>query len=312
MNKNPTIALSVAAFLFVFTLVGCVTINLGPNQPSPSPEPTEIPLPTATEAPVQAGLTEERLLNAEILSPLQQVPVVLVNGAFSGQLADTELNVKVYPDIQFGDLNADGVDDAAMILAENTGGTGNFYSLVVFYSKDGHFAQTQGEMIDDRPMIESLTIEDGKVKLRALVHGFDDAMVEPTTLMHAEYTLLEGQLVNTRLDMAFGGGEMRVIHIESPAPGERIGSSLRIIGSMAIAPFENNLSLEIRDLNNNTLYQEGFMVSSMGLGGPATFDNMVTLPEMPAETPFLLVLSEQSMKDGSPMALNSVQLIAEE
>ena len=311
-KTSPIIAITLAAFLLVSSLSGCITINLGPSQPSPSPMPTEILIPTATEAPAPVGLTEERLLNAEILSPLLQEQVKLVNGEFSGKIAETDLNVKVYPGVQFGDLNADGVDDAALILAENTGGTGNFYSLVVLYSMEGHFAQTQGEMIDDRPIIESLTIEDGKVKLHALVHAINDSMVDPTTRMHADYTLLEGQLVKTRLETAFGGGEMRIINIDSPVAGERASSSLRITGSMAIAPFENNLSLEIRDLQNNILFQDGFMVSSMDFGGPATFDNTVMLPVMPAGTPFLIVLSELSMMDGSPMVLNSVQLIAGE
>lgn len=304
--------ISMAIVLLILSLPGCVTINLGGEQPNPTPSAAPVVVLPPTASPALPGLTADRLLNAEFLSPLQQVPITLVNGEFSGLVDGVALNVKMMPDIQFGDLNEDGIDDAVVIVAENTGGTGSFYSLVVFYSRGEQFAQAQGVMIDDRPVIESLSIEDGVVKLSARVHGPNDPMVDPTTQMSAEYSLLEDNLVMTNLISAFGGGADRVILIESPRKGDLAGATVRVTGSMAIAPFENNLSLEIRDMENNQLLHEGFMVTSEDLGASATFDNVISLPNVTAGTRLLLVLSEVSMADGSPMALASVLLTAGE
>jgi len=301
--------------LLGFTMLnGCITINLGGATPDSGqtlePAPTTPP-PAAVQTPRQV-LNEERLLNADYLSPLFQVPITLVGGVFSGVVDGSELKVTLQPGIQYGDLNDDGVEDAAFILAESTGGSGVFYSLVVVFSEAGRFVQAPGMMIDDRPVIESLTIENGVVKLQALVHSFNDTMVNPSTRIRAEYSLLDGKLVQTRLSSAFSGSEEHVITIDSPRDGDTISGSVRLIGSMPIGPFENTLLLRITDLSGGELLHEGFMVQTEDLGAPATFDNTVLIPGIAPGTRILLTLSELSMADGSPIALDSVLLVVGE
>ena len=306
-------AILIALFLGVSALSGCVTVNMGgenAGQTSATVIAPELP-PLATIQPPQHVLSEERLQNADYLSPLLQVPITLVNGAFSGMIDGTELNVTALPGIAYGDLNGDGVEDAAFVLAENSGGSGVFTSLLVVYSEGGLYAQAPGVMIDDRPIIDSVAIEGSVVKLQALVHAPNDPMVNPTTRMSAEYSLLGGRLVQTRLSSTFAGGGEHAIYIDTPRDGESVSGSLRVTGSMPIGPFENNLSLLVSDPLSGQLLHEGFMVQAEDMGAPATFDNTVVLPDVASGTQILLVLSELSMADGTPMALDSIWLIVE-
>lgn len=303
----------VVVFIGVTAMSGCITVNLGGEDTGQAPtEVVDVELsPQATIQPPQHVLTEKRLLNADYLSPLLQTPITLVDGKYSGVIDGTELNVTLQPGIQYGDLNADGIEDAAFLLAENSGGTGVFVSLLVVYSQQEQYAQAAGVLIDDRPVIKSLLIEDGVVKLEGLVHGPNDPMVNPTTSISAEYSLMGGRPVQTRLSSTFAGGGEHIIYIDSPADGELVSGSVRVTGSMPIGPFENNLSLLISDPMSGQLLHQGFMVQAEDMGATATFDNTVALPAVPAGTRILLVLSELSMADGRPMVVDSVQLIVE-
>ncbi len=300
----------ITLLLGVCVLSGCVTVNMGGE--NTGKVQTAVIAPTlpalATIQPPQHVLSEERLQNAEYLSPLLQVPFTLVDGAFSGVVDSTELNAVVQPGIAYGDLNNDGIEEAAFVLAENSGGSGVFNSLLAVYSDAGQYTQAQGVIIDDRPVIDSVSIEDGVVKVQALVHAPNDAMVNPTTRMSAEYSLWGSKLVQTRLSSTFAGGGEHAIYIDMPRDGESVSGSLRVTGSMPIAPFENNLSLLISDPLSGQLLHEGFLVQAEDMGAPATFDNTVVLPDVAAGKQILLVLSELSMADGTPMALDAVWL----
>ncbi len=312
LKRNfPFIQFCVVLLVVSFIVSGCITVNLESEKDDPAPVLTVIPLPVSTIQPAAPVLTDDRLLNAEYLSPLMQVPVQLVDGEYSATVDGTELHMTVYPGIAHGDLNADGIEDAALLLSENTGGSGFFVSLLAVYSKDGQFAHTQGVLIDDRPVIKELEIADGVIKLNALVHGPNDPMVDPTTSMRGEYSLFGGRVVLTHLVTAFGGGGEHAINIDTPIDGEFVSGTVQVQGSMPIGPFENNLSMLISNPLIGQLAHEGFMVQAPEMGAPATFDNPVTIPDVPAGTQILLVLSELSMADGTPMALDSVLLVAE-
>jgi hypothetical protein len=302
------IVLIAAGFL---SLSSCVTINLGstpvPATESPSQPPIlEVP---PTPAAVNAELTETTLMNARYLSPMLQQPLQLVNGVFTGVVDGVELTARIQPGMQFSDLNEDSVNDAAFLLAEDTGGSGVFVSLIVVYSKGEIFQQAPGVLIDDRPVIDSMNIESGVVKLSGLVHSPNDAMVNPTTVFRAEFDLFGDQVVRTRQNSAFGGGAEHLIEIESPVDGERVSGSIRLKGFMPIGPFENNLALQIVDKAGNILIYEGFMVNSEDMGAPAVFDNLIKLPEVSPGSELLVTLLELSMADGLPIAIDSVRVI---
>jgi len=297
--------LSIAVLLL---LSSCVNINLQQTEPTPNViVETALPTQEVTNIPAQAaGLTEAVLLNSEYLSPSQGKAIKLVEGKFSGLVDGVELSASIEPGIQFGDLNGDGVDDAALLLAENTGGTGTFVSMIVIFSKDGKFQQAPGVTIDDRPIIDSMVISEGKVQVKGYVHGPNDAMINPTQGVTQEYTLVGENLFLTRLNSAISSGGERAIVIDAPVEGEQVSGSVRVSGSMPIAPFENTLLLQILDANRNELYSSAFIVQAADIGQPATFDNTIPLPAISSGSTVVLLLKELSMADGSPLTISSV------
>ncbi len=251
---------------------------------------------------VDAGLTEQLLRNMEYLAPELGVSVKLVDGIFKG----ASQSVTMLAQFALGDLNGDQVNDAAILLAENGGGTGEFVSLVVIASQGGEFKQVGSVLIDDRPIIQSLEINEGTIILDATIHGLNDAMVSPTVKVHKTYRLLENNLTLMSQSSTLEGGSERSIVIEAPLNGSEVSGSVQLKGSMPIAPFENNLRFRIVDMAGSELLTQGFMVQSADVGGPSVFDNEVTLPVTPIGTWVRLELAELSMADGSVVTLNSV------
>lgn len=299
-------------FLMTIFLVGCVTINVPPQAPTIPPVTTDLPPTPELPAPTQPpqGLSEEVLRNSEFLSPLMGVPVRLVDGKFSGEANGSPLNVSLRSGVMFGDLNRDGVNDAAFLLNEDTGGSGTFVSLVVIYSDAGQFRQAPGILINDRPIVNSLEIQNGVVVFSGFLHGPNDPMVNPTLGVTQEYSLLAGKIFLTRMSSAISNGGEHIIFINNPIEGDEVGDTARLIGSMPIGPFENNLSLQVIDPATGVLLHEGFLVQAPDMGAPATFDNEIHIPGVTSGTELLLVLNELSMADGSPMAIASVRVIA--
>lgn len=259
-------------------------------------------LHTATLPTAETGLTVQQLQNMSYLSPNFGKTIQLKEGNYS----EDAMSISLLPQVAMGDLNGDQIDDAVVLLAENGGGTGTFVSLVVIVSQDGEYRQVGSAMIDDRPLIESLKIEDGAILLSALVHGINDAMVSPTLGVEQTYKLLENYLFLVRQSSTPQGGTERSISIDSPLDGSEVSGTIQLKGSMPIAPFENNLRLRIIDLAGTVLFSDGFMVTSADVGMPAVFDNQISLPTLPSGAWVRLELVELSMADGSMMDMNSV------
>ncbi len=320
--KKRRFSLSFLAISLIlsFLLGGCVTVNPGLTPAAPAVE-SQVPVPdsatkepeikvaTSVPEPSQPLLTEDAILNMQYDSALAQAPVTLVNGRFSGEINGMSLTAVVEPGIAFGDLNQDGILDGALLIAENAGGSGTFVSLLVVYSWQGQFVVSPAVTIDDRPVINSMTIDDGVVKLSALVHAPNDPMVSPSTSIQSEYRLFGTSLVQSQLVSAFAGSAEHRIIIEAPVEGEQVQSAFNLRGSMPVGPFENTLKLTILDESGNVLLKEGFMVQAEDMGLPALFDSPVVVPEDSAGTRLLVTLSEISMADGKPMAVESVMVI---
>ncbi len=283
--------------ILLFLVAACVPSSQN-NEEIPAPTATQVAaLPTA-----EPGLTLQQLQNMSYLSPNFGTPVQLKEGVYN----EDSMAVSLLPQIAIGDLNGDQINDAAVLLAENGGGTGTFVSLVVIVSQDGEFRQVGSAMIDDRPVIESLKIDDGDILLNAVVHGINDAMVSPTLGVKQTYKLLENYLFMVKQSSTPQGGTERSIIIDSPLDGSKVSGSVQLKGSMPIAPFENNLRFRVLDLAGTPLLTDGFMVTSADVGMPAVFDNQITLPTLPSGAWVRLELAELSMADGSMMDMNSV------
>jgi hypothetical protein len=305
----------IVLFVSVICLTSCnIPVPAGspsptavPVQPSNTPQPqaTSTPLATPTVLPV---LSETILKNQTYVLPQSGKTVTLVDGKFqSGSGADS-ITAVLLPQMAFGDLNGDGIEDAAVLIGENMGGSGVFVSLIVFLNQNGQPVQGASVLVDDRPKVNSLAIRNGEIIVEATIHGANDVMALPTLSVVENYQLLPGGLTLARFVSKTPGGAERAIIIKDPLSGSDVNASVQVRGSMPIGPLENNLRLRVYDLDGNVLLEGPFGVSAPDMGAPATFDNLVDISSVSPGTKVRLELAELSMKDGSILSLDSVIL----
>jgi hypothetical protein len=286
-----------------------VTLILSACTTAPQVTP-DIPMLTA---PAGTGVMQDTLSltsfnNAEIYCPQAQKTVQLTNGKYEGGTGADYLLAQLMPQAAFGDINEDGREDAVLLLAENMGGSGTFVSLIAMIATDSGFSQSTAVLVDDRPLINALTLDGSRIVLDAVIHGVSDAMADPTMKVVEQYAYANQSLVLTRFDSTISD-TARSITIDTPTAGQEVTGPVEVKGSMPIAPFENTLMYTIYDETNTVIDQGAFMVTAADMGAPATFDNQITLPAAASGTKLRIELKEVSMADGSTLCLNSVEVV---
>ncbi len=157
---------------------------------APTPQPTEpvgtgtatpIPEPTAGTAP---NLTLDQLRN--LTYPIELAPdgeAQLVDGSFSAPAAPgsaAEITIDLSASFAFGDINGDGVPDAAVVLVAQTGGSGTFYYLSPVLNQDGTPNPLTPELLGDRVELQSLAIAAEQIDVEMITAGPDDPLCCPT------------------------------------------------------------------------------------------------------------------------------------
>jgi len=145
-------------------------------------------------------LTVEMLKNAEYHSEWPAEGVAkLMDGEYQEEIVPgsaSKLIIVVYPDMHaFGDLNGDGVDDAAVVLATSGGGSGTFISLEAVINDKGTPKHVASAKLGDRAQIKSVVIESGEITVDMVTHGPEDPMCCPTVEATQEYKLQGDTLV---------------------------------------------------------------------------------------------------------------------
>lgn len=301
--------------LLVIFISGCSPATPPPTSldqtqaaPAPVTESTSIPA-TPTAAPDQVA----EIRNAQYqLSLTDSIEVVqLSDGKFErGTPGGADfISVFVTEFVAVGDLNADGADEIAAMVSENYGGTGVFVFLVVYANVNGTLTFQTSSMVDDRPQLNALSIENGEIFLDAVIHGFEEPMCCPTLRTTRHYRLVDNQLDMTDYTTFTPDGRPRTITIESPISGSEVFSSVQIKGNVAIAPFENNLAYRIYDISGIELSAGPLSVSAPDLGAPGTFDVMIPLGNILSGAVIRLEVQDLSAADGSLLGMDSVELV---
>ena len=284
-------------------LAACSLPGGAPPEPSATPEPTVTPTVAPTAPP---RLDEAALRGGTYFLPVFNRAVTLVDGKHEEGQENERMTAVMLPQIAWGDLDGDGLEDAALLIGENGGGSGTFVSLHAVLNRGGQAVQASSVMIDDRPRTDTLAIEGGEIVYQGVIHAPDDVMINPTLAVIEAYVLEARGLRLAHFASGVVDGPKHTITIEAPAAGAQAGGSVSVRGSMPMGPFENNLRLRIYAENSDVLYEGPFAVQTDTIGGPAVFDNAVDLSIVPAGARALLELAEISMKDGSVMALDTV------
>ena len=131
--------------------------------------------------------------------------------------------------ILIGDLDGDGVDDAAALLWESSGGSGTRLYLAAMGRHDQEFVNLGTILVGDRVQIRSGAIDDGKISLAIVRAGPEDAACCPTETAVATWALSEngltsvGDEITGRLSLAdLDGSEWALVELgrDQPLPEE--------------------------------------------------------------------------------------------
>lgn len=276
----------------------------------PSPSPT-------VEATVTPALLSRNLLeNMEYTLPTgiegEQVSFRLTDGVFErgeDPAGVDFMRVRLGDTVAFGDLNGDGLPDAAVLLAVNYGGTGVFVWLVAVLNRAGSGEQAAVYFVDDRPLVESLDINDAQIRLEGLIHGPNDPGCCPNQPIRWSWRLMPAGLnlvsASTRI-----GDLWREINLEAPLENSRVGDRVEVRGGVPVMPFEATLNYRIYSEEGVEYRFSYLMVDAPDYGYPGTFQEEIDLSGIPPGALYLEVF-EMSAADGSVLALRAVRLIRE-
>lgn len=301
----------------ILSIIGCTPASpsgtADPASLTSSPEVTvPSPLPP-TALPPLTGISPQQIRNAEYQLGFTDVPrtVLFTNGIFQQGAAGTAdfMEIRVTDFIALGDINGDGVNEAAALISENYGGTGVFVFLALYVEQNGQPVFLTSVFIDDRPAVDGVRFENGEIFLHVTTHGAEDPFCCPTLRNERHYRLINNQLEMTDYVTFTPDGRPRTITIESPANGSDVFSSVQLRGSVAIAPFENNLAYRIYDVGGVELSAGAITVAAADPGAPGTFDQMIPLGNILSGAVIRIEIQDISAADGSLFAMDSVELV---
>ena len=274
----------------------------------PSTNTSLPPVPSATPVtPTPSPLTLDMLRNGTYYAPYYQRTVKLVNGAYSEGSGAEQYSVKMLDTVAFGNLNSDGIGDAAVILVENGGGTGDFESVAAILNKGGAPSQAGQAPLGDRVKINSLTINAGMVVLDTLVQGPNDPMCCPSLPETQSFRVVGNTLWLTNLTSLSTDVQLRSINIDTPADGASVTNPFTVSGSVTVAPFENTLVYRVFLPDGTKVNESTLMVDSSGIsGGPGKFSHDFNLSNAGINGLVIFQFLDLSAADGTTLALGSV------
>ena len=277
---------------------------------APATETALAPGPTDTPVtPTPAGLTLDMLQNGTYFAPFYSRMVKLVNGAYTEGSGADLYSVQMLDTVATGDLNGDGVNDAAILLAESGGGSGDFESVAAILDVAGVPSQAGQVQLGDRVRINSMAINSDTIRLDALVQGPNDPMCCPSQPETQSFRLVGNTLWLTHLTSRTSDNHDRSITINAPADGSSVTNPFTIRGSVTIAPFENTLAYRLFLPDGTKVNESTLLVDSGGIaGGPGTFSQPFNLSNAGISGPVILQILDRSAADGSTLALDSLML----
>ena len=127
-------------------------------------------------------------------------PVTLHDGVYEGEPfvagGASRPRVQLVEDIHLrADLDGDGAEEAVVLLAESSGGSGVMTYLALVSWRDGTPENLDTVLIGDRVQIRSLALEQGELILELTTAGPKDPACCPTRKTRTSYRVQNGRLV---------------------------------------------------------------------------------------------------------------------
>jgi hypothetical protein len=155
----------------------------------------------ACARPISApSLTLDQLADAQYDSPAPAEGVVrLTDGEYSGEAAPgaaSAISVSLLPElVALGDLDGDGLVDAAVVLAGSAGGSGTFISLAAVKNEDGAPLNVATALLGDRVRVSSVAIHSGELVVELTQHAPTDPLCCPSLETVRRFRLEHGSLI---------------------------------------------------------------------------------------------------------------------
>ncbi len=152
------------------------------------------------QEPVELNL--DGLKNMTYVGVVEQDPVTLKDGVWEGEPAvaggASRPSVRFVRDFQvMGDLDGDGIEEAAILLAAGSGGTGENIYLAVVGLEEGALKNLGTVLVGDRAQVRKAGIGEGRVFLDLLRAGPEDALCCPGELVMQAWRFEGGVLTPT-------------------------------------------------------------------------------------------------------------------
>ena len=107
----------------------------------------------------------------------------------------SKITTRYFGNEAVADLNNDGVDDLALILTQDTGGSGNFYYVTAALKTDSGYTGLNAILLGDRIAPESTEINDGKITLNYADRKLDEPMTAAPSVGVSRYFKVANNLL---------------------------------------------------------------------------------------------------------------------
>lgn len=147
---------------------------------------------------VDTSATSTKNINFDPLNftyDIEGEKIVLVDGTSTVDIlpgSAEKLETTVFEKPAVGDLNKDNKNDSAIMLVQDSGGTGLFYYLVAVINDVGVIKNTNSIFIGDRIEPMSVDIKDGKIELIYIDRNLNEPMTAEPTVKITKYYKVNG------------------------------------------------------------------------------------------------------------------------
>ena len=208
----------------------------------------------------------------------------------------------------YGDLDGDGVLDAASALVQNPGGSGTFHYLAVSPGGSGGPGPTL--FLGDRVAVERVAVAHGRVTVSYLARAFGAPMVSPPTIPVTRHVVLEeGRLVDIGSGACEAPGLAGVgsfVIVTAPASGSEVLGRFTVSGCSRT--FESNVNWRLLDRAGAEIASGH--ASGGGVDGPGRFSFTVEY-DVPERQAGRLEVFEADVSEGEgyPPPMEAITLI---
>jgi len=174
--------------------------------PTPPALCTPTPVPSSNlSTPIPGNgsestiLSQSMLLNSTYRSP-DWGEFQLTDGVFyrtppTPQESPESYTTRIQDPVFYGDINADGHEDALVIPSTQNGGSGHFIELAAVLDQNGRPYNVATISLGDRVVVESGKVENGTIVLNMRVQGSNDGLCCPSQPVTWNFVLNGSQLI---------------------------------------------------------------------------------------------------------------------